>query len=102
AWLPESPPHSHKYRAGLAVVAGAPGMMGAAILCSRAAMRTGAGYVRLGSPGVPPESVPPGEYVVRNLPPVGWSDAVIADIDRYKALVGGPGLRRPRRSAEAA
>jgi NAD(P)H-hydrate epimerase len=100
AWLPDRPPDSHKYRAGVAVVAGSPGMMGAALLCSRAALRAGSGYVRLGSPGADLDFVPPGEYVVRNLPATRWADVVLADIDRYKALVVGPGLRRGRAMRE--
>src|SRR5437764_1415010 len=94
AWLPEPPADSHKYRAGVAMVAGSPGMMGAAQLCARAAMRAGAGYVRLGSPGVHAEDLPIGEHVGRSLPYMDWDAEVLDDIDRYKALVVGPGLGR--------
>ena len=46
------PRDGHKWQSALAVVAGSPGMTGAPWLVSRTAMRTGAGYVRLGMPGV--------------------------------------------------
>ncbi|MDR2463052.1 MAG: NAD(P)H-hydrate dehydratase [Verrucomicrobiales bacterium] len=42
------PPTAHKYQRGeLAVFAGSPGLLGAAVLCSRAALRAGAGVVHL-------------------------------------------------------
>ena len=50
-WLPDPPATSHKWRAACWIVAGSPGMTGAAHLASRAAQRAGAGYVRLSSPG---------------------------------------------------
>lgn len=47
-WLPRLPVDAHKRRRGeVAVWAGSPGMAGAAILASRAALRGGAGLVRL-------------------------------------------------------
>src|SRR5205807_3829978 len=51
AWLPERPREAHKWMSAVYVVAGSPGMTGAAQLCSRAAMRAGAGLVHLGVPG---------------------------------------------------
>jgi len=49
--LPKRDPAMHKGEAGrLFVVAGSAGMVGAAALCSRAALRSGAGLVRVGMP----------------------------------------------------
>src|SRR5439155_8740302 len=58
-----------------------------------AAMRSGAGMVRLGIPGVAPGSVFL-EVVGRSIPASGWADAVLADAERVKAMVVGPGLGR--------
>ncbi len=49
--LPEREPTSHKGDCGHAfVIAGSPGMTGAAVLCSQAALRIGSGLVILGIP----------------------------------------------------
>src|SRR6185436_13850450 len=61
---------------------------------SRAALRAGAGYVRLGSPGASASELPVGEHVGRSLPFEGWDADVLADLDRYRALIVGPGLGR--------
>ena len=48
--LPVRPPDTHKHRVGsLLLLAGAPGMAGAAIMAARAALRAGAGFVRIAS-----------------------------------------------------
>jgi NAD(P)H-hydrate epimerase len=75
------------------VVAGSPGMTGAADMSARAAMRSGAGTVRLGVPGHPPSPRFP-EVVGRPLPATDWDADVAADLDRVKAMVIGPGLGR--------
>ena len=92
-WLPARPPESHKWRTALWVVAGSPGMTGAADMASRAAMRCGAGTVRLGVPGQPPAPRFP-EVVGRPMPAEGWDEVVVPDLDRMKAVVLGPGLGR--------
>ena len=76
------------------MVAGSPGMTGAARLATAAAMRAGAGYVRLSSPGAAPDPGLPTEVVGRSLPLVSWSEVVLKDLDRFQALVVGPGLGR--------
>jgi NAD(P)H-hydrate epimerase len=49
AWLPQRDPDAHKKSAGVvAVMAGSEEMPGAALLTARGALRSGAGYVRLG------------------------------------------------------
>lgn len=92
-WLPPMSRDSHKWKTALWVVAGSAGMAGAAQMCARAAMRAGAGLVRLGMPGVAPE---PRflEVVGRTLPAAGWADAVVEDALRCRAMVVGPGLGR--------
>ena len=99
-WLPASSAESHKWKAALWVLAGSPGMLGAAHLCARGAMRAGATTVRLGSPGVPPE-LRFLEVVGRTLPATGWHTAVLEDSGRAKALAIGPGLSRTEAAGDA-
>ena len=77
---------AHKYSRGLlAVVAGA--MPGAALLAAQAAMRGGAGYVKLASASAPAGT--PAELVV--------DPEALADT-RLAALLAGPGLGRTERA----
>jgi ADP-dependent NAD(P)H-hydrate dehydratase / NAD(P)H-hydrate epimerase len=92
AWLPRRPDDGHKWQAAVRVVAGSPGMTGAAHLSSAAAFRAGAGYVTLSSPGVDDDPTAPTEVVGRPLPSARWDQAVIEEADRYGALAVGPGL----------
>ncbi|MEA3075903.1 MAG: ADP-dependent NAD(P)H-hydrate dehydratase / NAD(P)H-hydrate epimerase [Actinomycetota bacterium] len=92
ARLPRRAPRSHKYEASVLVVAGSPGMGGAASLCSAAAMRAGAGYCRLASPGS--SVVAPVEVVSVPLPSEDWSSAALDACERMKAAAIGPGLGR--------
>ena len=49
--LPVRPADTHKHQVGsVLLLAGAPGMAGAAIMAARAALRVGAGFVRIASP----------------------------------------------------
>ena len=93
AWLPERPPEAHKWQSAVWVVAGSRGMTGAANLCARAAMRAGAGMVRLGVPGLQ-EPQPPLEVVGRVLPAESWDRVVLDELDRFRSLLIGPGLGR--------
>ncbi|MFP5317327.1 MAG: NAD(P)H-hydrate dehydratase [Acidimicrobiia bacterium] len=100
AWLPPPVRDSHKWRSAVYVVAGSPGMAGAAHLCARATMRAGAGTVRLAIPGVAP--LPPFlEVVGRSVPATGWDADVAEDSARAKAVIVGPGLSRTDSTAEA-
>ncbi len=92
-WFPPIPRESHKWKSALWMVAGSGGMTGAADMAARAAMRCGAGTVRLGIPGHPPSPRFP-EVVGRSVPEEGWDEDVAADLDRVKAVVLGPGLGR--------
>jgi NAD(P)H-hydrate epimerase len=93
AWLPPRPPDTHKWKSAVWVIAGSPGMSGAAALAARAAQRGGAGYVRLSTPGARPADVRAGlEVVGAELPAGGWAASVLDGLARFKALVIGPGL----------
>ena len=91
-WLPTRPVDTHKWRAAVWVVAGSPGMTGAATLAARGAQRAGAGYVRLSTPGGTTGPGAPLEAVRVEVPAEGWAGAVLADLHRFKAVVVGPGL----------
>lgn len=90
-WLPPPSSTEHKWRHAVWVVAGSPGMAGAAALVSAAAARSGAGYVRLGTPGGHATGTTV-EAVLGDLPAEGWSDEVLGGLDRFAALVIGNGL----------
>ena len=92
AWLPPRPPGSHKWQAALLVVAGSPGMTGAARLTAAAAQRAGAGMVRAGSPGSDDDRNRPIEAVGVPLPARGWGEDALAAADRCHAIAVGPGL----------
>ena len=85
----------HKWKHGAFVVAGSPGMMGAASLTTDAALRSGAGIVHLASPGAGDTMIRPIEVVRRSVPTTSWSQDVLADLSsRFKVLAIGPGLGR--------
>lgn len=94
ALLPRRARDSHKWQSAVLVAAGSPGMQGAARLTAQAAMRAGAGYVRLGSPGVDAAGHDPSEVVAVSLPAAGWHRDVLHGADRFAALAVGPGLGR--------
>lgn len=93
-WVPDRAADAHKWRHAAAVVAGSPGMTGAAVLSAAAALRAGAGYVRLTVPGAegPAPGVP--VEVVEHHAAVGDHEAVLDGLSRFAALVVGPGLGR--------
>jgi ADP-dependent NAD(P)H-hydrate dehydratase / NAD(P)H-hydrate epimerase len=93
-WLPPRQADSHKWRAAVVIVAGSPGMTGAAHLAARAAQRAGAGMVRVASPGLEHDAALPTEAVGIAVPAAGWDARVLAELDRAGALVVGPGLGR--------
>lgn len=78
-------PDAHKYRRGMLGIVGGE-MPGAAMLAATAALRAGAGYVKLAAQSAP-AGVPP-ELVVTS-----DSAALLADV-RTSALLVGPGLGR--------
>jgi NAD(P)H-hydrate epimerase len=92
--LPRRERVSYKWQSAVAVVAGSPGMTGAAELCVLGAYRAGAGMVRLGVPGADLDDLRVAEAVGATLPSRGWAPAVLEMAQRCKALVVGPGLGR--------
>lgn len=90
--LPRRGATAHKWRHAVWVIAGSPGMTGAARLTVRGAQRAGAGYVRHSAPGVDDDPARPVEAVGIGLPEHGWVEQVLGDLDRFAALVIGPGL----------
>jgi NAD(P)H-hydrate epimerase len=93
AALPSRPADAHKWRSAVLVVAGSPGMGGAAHLAAAAAQRTGSGMVRLASPGVDDPDRPL-EAVAVSLPDRDWVEAAVEASERCHAAVIGPGLGR--------
>ena len=90
---------TNKWANAVYVLAGSPGMYGAAMLAAKAALRAGAGNVRLGIPGADPATVPPSEVVVRETPGIGFGPTVLEDARRCAAMVIGPGLGLDDRNA---
>src|SRR5262249_30503805 len=96
--IPRRAAVGHKWSSGLLVVGGSAGMVGAPLLAGHAAARCGAGMVVCALPGAEAASRAGGsELVVRALPatPDGAladdaPDAVLADIERFRALAIGP------------
>lgn len=91
-WLPDRAGDAHKWNGAVRAVAGSPGMLGAGQLCAAAAARTGAGLVTLSSPGADPGAR--SEIIQHRVPAAGFHTGVLDDLDRFGALVVGPGLGR--------
>lgn len=88
-WLPVRPRTAHKHTAGhVAVLAGAPGYSGAAVLAGRAALRGGAGLVTIGTAAATVAHVAGAlpEAMVR---PLGEAVGAVAGA---AAVAAGPGL----------
>ena len=92
AWFPQRPVDAHKWSTAVRIVAGSPGMLGAAGLAARGAARCGAGLVAVSSPGG--NAPVPLEVLQPSIPDTEWADEVLDGLGRYRALVVGPGLGR--------
>ncbi len=100
AWLPDRGAEAHKWSAGgVFVVGGSSGMTGAPMMVSHAAMRVGAGIVWCGMPGDAAARASGSEVVTRLLPAATDGSlgadaaiAVLAELERFRVLVLGPGL----------
>jgi NAD(P)H-hydrate epimerase len=100
--LPARAADAHKWSAGLLVIGGSTGMVGAPLMTSRAAARAGAGMVVCAVPGEAAAQRASGEEIVtRALPatPQGslgedGARVVLKDVARFRAVAIGPGLGR--------
>ncbi|MGO8874196.1 MAG: NAD(P)H-hydrate dehydratase [Acidimicrobiales bacterium] len=101
SWLTDRARSGHKWNHAVMVVAGSPGMYGAANYVTAGAGRGGAGMVRLGVPGAEGSGLPAGSAVARALPLEGFEAEVLEEIDRFKSLVVGPGLGTSEATAAA-
>ena len=93
AWVPDRSVQDHKWRHAVWLVAGSPEMPGAARLAAGAALRGGAGYVRLSTPGVADPAAPV-EAVTHPVDAEEWSADVLDGAERFAAVAIGPGLGR--------
>ncbi len=103
AAFPARADDDHKWRSAVWVVAGSPGMDGAASLVCAGAARSGAGYVRLSVPGGGTDAPhAPAEVVRTALPQTGWGAQVVDGTARFAAVVVGNGLGLGHDPAEVA
>ena len=91
SWLPDRHASAHKWQHAVHAIAGAPGMGGAAGLVASAALRAGAGYARVSTPGGHASPLPI-EAVSVALADTGWAAEACADLDRFAAITIGNGL----------
>lgn len=91
-WWPDRAVDAHKWNGAVKVVAGSPGMPGAAELCTAAAARSGSGLVSLSAPGCTPGTR--SEVIQRAIPTGDFANGALGDIERFGSLVIGPGLGR--------
>ena len=99
-WWPTRSTDAHKWHDAVKVIAGSPGMPGAAELCTAAAARGGSGLVSLSAPGCRPRTR--SEIVQHPIPADGFCAEALSDIGRFGALVIGPGLGREDHTLTAA
>lgn len=109
--LPRRSTHAHKMECGrVLVVGGSVGLTGAAALCSRAAMRCGAGVVTLAVPARLHDIMETKLTEVMTLPLTDEgtghlaeeaAQEVLAQEDRFDVLALGPGLGRNEGTARA-
>lgn len=92
ASIPERSRADHKWSNAVVVMAGSPGMEGAAALSCLGAMHAGAGMVHLISAGA--TSRIPLEIVVRPTAVADLATTVLAEASRAGSIVIGPGLGR--------
>ncbi|WP_420451238.1 NAD(P)H-hydrate dehydratase [Ilumatobacter sp.] len=91
-WWPERARDAHKWDGALAVIAGSADMPGAAELCTAAAARAGSGLVSCSSPGARPRTR--SEIVQTEIGESDFAAAALERMERFSALVIGPGLGR--------
>ncbi len=102
ALIPRRPVGEHKVSAGrVAVIAGSPGKVGAALLAARGALRAGAGLVTIASH---PEAVPAlegrlEEAMTWRIDPKAVEDSLDALMGAQDSVLVGPGLGRDQRAS---
>lgn len=82
----------HKWDTAVLVVAGSPGMSGAARLVCLGALRAGSGMIRLFSPGAVLGAPLVTEVVAKEVPSYAWATTTADAATRCRAIVVGPGL----------
>ena len=93
-WIPRRASTAHKWNTAVRAIAGSKGMPGAARLACAAAYRAGAGIVHLSGIGLSADHEAPTEVVYRHLPDTGWVAPALADVERFAAVLVGPGIGR--------
>jgi hydroxyethylthiazole kinase-like uncharacterized protein yjeF len=108
-FVPRRAQNSHKWTTGALVIGGSTGMVGAPLMASNAAARSGAGMVVCALPGAEAAArVATASIVARALPATsdGALDAdaaavILKEAARYHAVAIGPGLGRHERTQAA-
>ena len=90
----------HKWKHAVWVIGGSNGMIGAPVLAAQAAQRAGSGMVRCSLPGVD-APILANEVVFHSLPSDNWHEQVLAEQERFGALVVGPGIGRSESARHA-
>jgi len=94
-YLPKLKRSRHKYQAGSVVgFAGSPGMAGAAILSSSAALHGGSGIVYLVHPLGLEQELVSAPYEIIKIPYTGDKTALVSLINKASAMFIGPGIGR--------
>lgn len=103
AALPKMERDRHKYQAGyILAVAGSSGMPGAALMCCQAALKSGAGIVRLFYPKQMKEELVSAPYeLIREEWDLVDDHRLIEEAKRAKALMIGPGVGRSEAAEKA-
>jgi NAD(P)H-hydrate epimerase len=91
-WLPQRSPETNKWASACVVLAGSPGMLGAARFSTAGAQRAGSGMVRWCVASDEPGSLPASEAVAIAVPLGELAQGVLVELRRCHALVIGPGI----------
>ena len=91
---PRPGPAAHKWQRAVWVIGGGRGMYGAPALAARGAARSGSSLVTVSVPLASPGTILPGTPIEALQRTLGgaWGSSVVEGLDRFKALVVGPGL----------
>ncbi|MCL5446570.1 MAG: NAD(P)H-hydrate dehydratase [Actinobacteria bacterium] len=94
-YLPEKSRDAHKWESAVCIVAGSPGMTGAASMCAKGALRSGAGMVRLMLADLAAACLHVPEVVSIALDGhQDWSRQVLDESAKCRSAVIGPGAGR--------